>query len=101
MVYAYSEWAYVNTDTGLPEKNVPQKEFEAYGITEPLNKEFARGKIRVPDEAELCSGEPVIVTEHHLDTVLIITCSAVIHIYNLFVNVQRWQLVALIRIAQV
>ena len=68
LVYAYSDWAYMNTETGLPEKNVPQKELDEYGISEPLDKEFERGKLRLPAMDEMKPGEPVKVTRQYIDT---------------------------------
>lgn len=68
LVYAYSEWAYVNTEKGLPEKNVPEEEFEAYGMADPLDKEFEKGKIKLPEEAELIQCEPITVTDQYIDT---------------------------------
>ncbi|MBQ8950877.1 MAG: acyl-[Eubacterium sp.] len=68
LVYAYSEWAYVNIEKGLPEKNVPEEEFEAYGIAEPLNKEFEKGRIKLPDDVSLIECEPITVTDQYIDT---------------------------------
>ena len=68
LVYAYSEWAYVNTEKGLPEKNVPEEEFEAYGMADPLDKEFEKGKIKIPEDAELIQCEPITVTDQYIDT---------------------------------
>ena len=68
LVYAYSEWAYVNTEKGLPEKNVPEEEFEAYGMADPLDKEFEKGKIKLPEDAELIQCEPITVTDQYIDT---------------------------------
>ena len=68
LVYAYSEWAYVNIEKGLPEKNVPEEEFEAYGMADPLDKEFEKGKIKLPEDAELIQCEPITVTDQYIDT---------------------------------
>ena len=68
LVYAYSEWAYINTEKGLPEKNVPEEEFEAYGMADPLDKEFEKGKIKLPEDAELIQCEPITVTDQYIDT---------------------------------
>ena len=68
LVYAYSEWAYVNIEKGLPEKNVPEEEFEAYGMADPLDKEFEKGRIKLPEDTELIKCEPVTVTDQYLDT---------------------------------
>ena len=63
---AYSEWAYVNTETQRPERKVPDRELEVYGLGEPLDMEFERGRIAVPDT--LIAKPPITVTEMHLDT---------------------------------
>lgn len=68
LVYAYSEWAYVNTLTGTPEKNVPDEEFEAYGMAEPLDKDFEKGKLKVPDVSKLTQCSPITVTDQYIDT---------------------------------
>ena len=68
LVYAYSEWAYVNTELGIPEKNVPQEEFEAYGMKEPLDKDFENGKLKAPDDDLLTAGTPITVTDQYIDT---------------------------------
>lgn len=68
LVYAYSEWAYVNTLTGMPEKNVPEEEFEAYGMKEPLDKDFENGKLKAPDDDLLKAGTPITVTDQYIDT---------------------------------
>ncbi len=66
LIYAFSEWAYVNTESQKPERNIPEKEFEVYGIAEPLDKEFEKGRITVPDMME--ARPPITVTELQLDT---------------------------------
>ena len=70
LVYAMSDWAYVNVIKGIPEKNVPDKEFEVYGITTPIEERFEefgledyvsanpdkailKGKIQIPDISSL------------------------------------------------
>ena len=68
LVYAYSEWAYVNVEKGLPEKNVPEEEFEAYGMADPLDKEFEKGRIKLPDDVSLIECEPITVTDQYIDT---------------------------------
>ncbi len=66
LIVAYSEWAYVNTEKQKPERNVPEKELEVYGIGEPLDMEFERGRIPVPEV--LTAKPPITVTEMYLDT---------------------------------
>ena len=66
LMYAYSKWAYVNTEIGAPEKSIPQAEVDAYGISEPLDAEFKKGKIKLPEE--MTAVNPVTVTEGNLDT---------------------------------
>ncbi len=86
LVYAMSDWAYVNVIKGLPEKNVPEKEFEVYGITTPIEESFdefgledyvktnpdkaiLKGKIQIPENADSDSSVPtIIVTADNLDT---------------------------------
>lgn len=68
LVYAYSEWAYVNTLKGLPEKNVPEEEFEAYGMAEPLDMDFEKGKLKAPDVSKLTKCSPITVTDQYIDT---------------------------------
>jgi len=66
LIYAYSEWAYVNTQTQRPERSIPRKELEVYGTAEPMDREFEKGKIPVPDT--LTAKAPITVTEVNLDT---------------------------------
>ena len=66
LIYAYSEWAYVNTETGKPERGIPQKEIEVYGSREPLDMEFEKGRIRVPEI--LTAQPPITVSGFHIDT---------------------------------
>lgn len=66
LVYAYSKWAYVNTLAGAPEKSIPQSELDAYGITEPLQAEFRKEKIKLPEN--MTAVEPITVTAGNLDT---------------------------------
>ncbi|MBQ1327412.1 MAG: acyl-[Eubacterium sp.] len=71
LVYAYSEWAYVNTEKNRPERNVPEKELNVYGMKEPLQMDFETGKIEVPqleadDSATLLN--PITVTRTDIDT---------------------------------
>lgn len=79
LVYALSEWAYVNVETGLPEKNVPEKEIQVYGLDEPIEKRFKefgiegdpkeivlKGKINIP--VEMSAQPPIVVTADNLDT---------------------------------
>ncbi|MBR6172815.1 MAG: acyl-[Eubacterium sp.] len=66
LIYAYSEWAYVNTETGKPERTIPQKELDVYGIREPLDMTFEKGRIPVPEE--MTAKPSITVTELMLDT---------------------------------
>ena len=88
LVYAMSDWAYFNVNKGLPEKNVPDKEFEVYGIKTPIEECFdkygltdyvnqnpdrsvLKGKIQIPDDKQLemsGGGTPIVVTADNLDT---------------------------------
>ena len=58
----------VYIEKGLPEKNVPEEEFEAYGIAEPLDKEFEKGRIKLPDDVSLIECKPITVTDQYIDT---------------------------------
>ncbi len=66
LIYAYSEWAYVNTKTGKPERQIPEKEIQVYAPQEPLDKEFEKGRITVPET--LTAVPPITVSEFHIDT---------------------------------
>lgn len=66
LIYAYSEWAYVNTLTQRPERNVPEEEMQVYGTAEPLDMEFERGRIPIPES--MAAAAPITVTKLHLDT---------------------------------
>ena len=85
LVYAMSEWAYVNTVRNLPEKNVPDRELEVYGITTSIEERFEdfgleayvkandekavfKGKIQAPDIADMKEEAPIIITADNLDT---------------------------------
>ncbi|MBR6404406.1 MAG: acyl-[Eubacterium sp.] len=80
LVFALSEWAYVNVVTGVPDRNVPQEEFDAYGMEPPIEKRFEefgiqqnpeeviyKGRIDIPDAGgtEL---PRIVVSGEHLDT---------------------------------
>lgn len=73
LVYAYSDWAYVNIDTGVPARGVPEKELEAYGMADPLDKEFKKGKLIVdenlPEAVRYTVSEAALDTHHHLNNV--------------------------------
>ncbi len=60
LVFAMSEWAYVKLSSGMPDKNVPQEELDAYGsdtpveerlsqfgIDESIKEHFIKGKIDI------------------------------------------------------
>ncbi len=66
LIAAYSEWAYVNTEKQKPERKVPEEELRVYGVGEPLDMAFERGRITVPET--LVAKPPITVTEMHLDT---------------------------------
>lgn len=66
LVYAFSEWAYVNTLLQRPEKAIPEKEIEVYDFGEPLDIEFEKGKIPIPEE--MLAVDDIVVTERNLDT---------------------------------
>ncbi len=70
LAYAYSNWAYINTETGAPAK-VPEKELEVYGTSAPLEKEFEKGKLIFPENAEKLQDFEIrhanIDTNHHVN----------------------------------
>ena len=57
LVYALSEWAYMNVDEGRPDKNVPDKELEAYGINVPIEKRFSEFGIPESEGNRLLKGK--------------------------------------------
>lgn len=95
LVYAMSDWAYMNVKKQLPEKNVPQKELDVYGMAVPIEERFEefgikefveadqdrtvlKGKIQIPDEKDpdvtvedsldMNAVTPILVTADNLDT---------------------------------
>ena len=57
LVYALSEWAYVNVAENHPEKNVPAKEIEVYGMDDPIEKRFSEFAIPVSEKDRLINGK--------------------------------------------
>ena len=87
LVYALSEWAYVNVAKNRPEKDVPEKELEVYGLATPIEKRFSEFGIPLSEEEQLLKGKidisflkdidfsylktktnPIVVSGEHLDT---------------------------------
>ena len=92
LIYAMSEWAYMNIKTQRPEKNVPQKELDVYGMAVPIEDRFSefglseyvesnpdkallKGKISLPEIMNaddeftgLKPQPPIVVTADNLDT---------------------------------
>ncbi len=85
LVYAMSDWAYVNIEKGSPEKNVPDKELEVYGITTPIEERFdefgltdyvmkhkdkavLKGKLVLPPLEQMTAEAPITITADNLDT---------------------------------
>ena len=79
LVWALSDWAYVNMKKGSFEKNVPEKEIEVYGMDTPISERFdefgiegnpqdviLKGKIRLPEQMEELP--PLTVSADNLDT---------------------------------
>lgn len=66
LIYAYSKWAYMNTEKNYPERNVPQKELDAYGMAPQMEADFRKGKIKLPEDMK--AGRPITVTAGNLDT---------------------------------
>ncbi len=67
LVYAYSEWAYINTEKNRPERNVPEKELNVYGMKDPLDMDFETGKIELPIDPGT-KLNPITVTRTDIDT---------------------------------
>lgn len=61
---ASSIWAFLNTDTGRPEKAL-KEDIELYGMEEKLDMNYKSRKIEIPEG--LKSLEPIEVKSHHLD----------------------------------
>lgn len=65
LVYANSNWIFVDTDTGRP-KRIPQEVAKAYELDEPYPMERAPRKIKVPQS--LLPKEPIPVHRFCIDT---------------------------------
>lgn len=65
IIYALSNWAYINMKDASP-ATVPEKELEVYGTKEPLDREFVKGKIKLPEE--LTKHEPIEIRKINIDT---------------------------------
>lgn len=63
--WAYSVWVYMDMEKGRPARVDPE-EAERYGYGEPLEKEYAPRKIRLPKEAIEQPDFPV--RRYHIDT---------------------------------
>ncbi len=57
LVYAMSEWAYVNVDEGRPDKNVPDEELQAYGMAVPIEKRFSEFGIPEAEGSNILRGK--------------------------------------------
>ena len=57
LVYALSEWAYVNLETDKPEKGVPDEELKAYGLQDPIEKRFPEFNIPQSQEDRILKGK--------------------------------------------
>ena len=84
LVYALSDWAYVNVVENRPEKDVPAKELEVYGLDVPIEKRFSEFGIPVSEEQQILKGKidtsfmkdidisgvsnSIVVSGEHLDT---------------------------------
>ncbi|MCR5215015.1 MAG: acyl-[acyl-carrier-protein] thioesterase [Eubacterium sp.] len=85
LVYAMSDWAYVNIKKGLPEKHVPEKELEVYGLDTPIEERFEefgltdyvkengemsafKGKMTYPGFDQMQKEAPITITADNLDT---------------------------------
>lgn len=65
LAYALSNWAYVNVSEGKPAE-VSEKERAVYGTAPALDQEFAKGKIRIPEQMK--KHEPITIRQINLDT---------------------------------
>lgn len=68
LVYAVSEWAYVNTLNGIPCKDVPQKELDVYGYQEPIELPVDKGRINIREKKSWIKLPCITVAENNLDT---------------------------------
>ena len=81
LVFALSEWAYMNTALNKPEKNVPDKELEAYGLNTSIEERFEefgipneksddllKGRIDISHIDSFVKCNPITVSPEHLDT---------------------------------
>lgn len=65
LIKTNSLWIYVNTETGMPERVLPE-EIEPYGKEPKLEMEYLSRKIKV--EGEGVAQEPFAVRKYHIDT---------------------------------
>ena len=66
LIYAYSKWAYMNVAKELPERSIPEEELKVYGLNPPMEADFSKAKIRLPED--MIPVEPITVTAGNLDT---------------------------------
>ena len=64
LVLGNSMWSLINTKTMKPEMISPEHS-AIYGNSEPLEMDYQKGKIRLPEHAK--EGEEITVTQHFLD----------------------------------
>lgn len=65
LVKTNSLWIYVNTETGMPERVLPE-EIDPYGKEPKLDMEYLERKIKVEGEEQ--EQEPFSVRKYHIDT---------------------------------
>ena len=67
LAIANSVWTLFDFEKGVPARITPEI-VEAYPLEEKLPMDYGDRKIMVPKEAEVLTGEEILVRSHHLDT---------------------------------
>jgi len=67
LAIANSVWTLFDFEKGVPARITPEI-VEAYPLEERLPMDYGDRKIMVPKEAEVLTGEEILVRSHHLDT---------------------------------
>ena len=67
LAIANSVWTLFDFEKGVPARITPEI-VEAYPLEERLPMDYGDRKIVVPKEAEVLTGEDILVRSHHLDT---------------------------------
>jgi acyl-ACP thioesterase len=67
LAIANSVWTLFDFEKGVPARITPEI-VEAYPLEEKLPMDYGDRKIMVPKEAEVLTGEEILVRSHHFDT---------------------------------